>query len=216
MGESVYQRVLGSRASELHPSLQNYFSLPPDGQVGYGTGAFEVAGSRLRWARPLWAFLGRRHVLFPELGRDIPFHVVNTPTADGRLDAARHFEFPGRTRVMEDTMSVVMSTAGARLHDRLGRRRGLEVELALEVVDRALHMTSGRLWLHLGPFRLRMPRLATVTLTESHVPPARSRVPGANQRVDVRITAPLLGEVFRYAGDFSYSYAAVSSAAESA
>ena len=208
MGESVYQRVLGSRAAELHPSLQTYFSLPPAGQVGRGSGVFEVAGSRLRLARPLWAWLGSRHVLFPELGRDIPFRVVNTPTTAGGLDAVRRFEFPGRERVMEDTMSVV----DGRLHDRLGRRRGLEVELALAVVDGALHMESGRLWLHLGPFRLRMPRLATVTLTESHVPAGRSSVPGANQRVDVRITAPFLGEVFRYAGDFSYSYATPSTA----
>ena len=209
MGESVYQRVLGSRVVELHPSLQAYFSLPPAGHVGRGVGVYAVAGSRLRWARPLWAWLAWRHVLFPELGHGIPFRVVNTPAADGRLDAVRRFEFPGRERVMEDTMSVV----GGRLHDRLGRRRGLEVELALDVVDGALHMTSGRLWLHLGPLRLRMPRLAIVTLTESHVPPARSSVPGANQRVDVRITAPLLGEVFRYTGDFSYSYATAGSTA---
>jgi len=205
MGESVYQRVLGSRAAELHPSLHAYFSLPPEGQVGRGSGVYEVAGSRHRWARPLWAWLAWRRVLFPELGHDIPFSVVNTPTADGRLDARRVFEFSKRTRAMEDTMSVV----DGRLHDRLGRRRGLEVELALDVVDGSLRMVSGRLWLHLGPLRLRMPRLATVALIESHVPPARSRVRGARQRVDVRITAPLLGEVFRYAGEFSYAYSAV-------
>jgi len=204
MSESVYQRVLGVRAAELHPSLQAYFSLPPAGQVGRGSGVYEIAGSRLRWARPLWAWLAWRHVLFPELGHGIPFTVVNTPTADGRLEAMRRFEFPRRQRVMEDTMCVV----DGRLHDRLGRRRGLEVELGLDVVDGALHMSSGRLCLHLGPLRLWMPRLATVTLTESHLPAASARVPGAQQRVDVRITAPLLGEIFRYAGEFSYAYSA--------
>lgn len=202
MAESVYQRVLGPRAAELHPSLQAYFSLPPTGRVGRGSGVYEVAGSRLRWARPVLAFLGWRRVLFPELGHDIPFTVVNRPTPDGRLHAVRTFDFPGRTRTMLDTMSVVDGV----LHDRLGRRRGLEVALALEVTDGELRMTSGALWVHLGPLRLRMPRLATVTLTESHVPPEATRVAGAHQRVDVRITVPLLGEAFRYRGDFSYGY----------
>lgn len=202
MTGSVYQRVLGSRFGELHPSLAAYFSLPPAGHLGHGTGVYSVAGSRVRWLRPLWAWLGWRHVLFPELGREVPFTVVNTPTADGRLDAARSFEFPGRTRVMDDTMSVV----DGRLHDRLGGRRGLEVELALDVVDGALHMVSGRQWLHLGPLRVRIPGLVRVALTESHLEPGESTVAGAHQRVDVRMTAALLGEVFGYTGDFAYRY----------
>ncbi len=122
--ESLYQRVLGARAAELHPALQAYSSMPPVGLLGRGAGVYEVAGSRLRWARPLWAWLAWRHVLFPELGRDIPFTVINTPTSDGRLDAVRRFAFASRgasrERIMEDTMSVV----DGHLHDRLGRRRG--------------------------------------------------------------------------------------------
>jgi hypothetical protein len=99
---------------------------------------------------------------------------------------------------MEDTMSVV----DGALHDRLGRRRGLEVEFALEIVDGGLRMRSGRQWLHLGPARLRMPGLVRVTLSES----AAGGRPGAlTQRVDVRMTVPVLGEVFRYAGSFTYS-----------
>ena len=133
-----------------------------------------------------------RRVLFPEYGHGIPFTIVNTTQADGTLSARRSFAFPRRTRVMEDSMSVV----DGALHDRLGRRGGLEVEFELEVADGGLRMRSRRQWLHLGPMRFRMPGLVRVTLAETAV--------GGLQRVDVRMTAPVLGEVFRYAGAFGY------------
>jgi len=44
--------------------------------------------------------------------------------------------------------------------------------------------------------RFRMPGLVRVTLAESVV--------GGRQHVDVRMTAPVLGEVFRYVGSFTY------------
>ena len=124
---------------------------------------YEVAGSRHRWLRPVLAWLAWRRVLFPEYGHDIPFTIVNTTHADGTLSARREFAFPRVTRVMEDTMSVV----DGALHDRLGRRGGLEVEFALEVVDGGLRMRSRRQWLHLGPARFRMPGLVRVTLAET-------------------------------------------------
>jgi hypothetical protein len=96
---------------------------------------------------------------------------------------------------MVDAMSVV----DGALHDRLGRRGGLEVELILDVVAGALHMRSRRQWLRLARLRLPLPPIVRVTLTE--------QTSGDGQRVDVRMTAPVLGEVFRYAGTFSYSIA---------
>jgi hypothetical protein len=198
---SVYERVLGDEFDRLDPSLRRYFGMPPDGHIGHGTGVYEVAGSRQRWLVPVLAWLGWRHVLFPEFGRDIPFEVVNTADADGSLGARRTFAFPARTRVMDDRMRVV----DGHLHDRLGRRGGLEVELRLEIVDGGVRMTSGRQWLHFGAVRVRIPGTVRVRLTERSLrQPRGARSPaGHTQRVDVRMTAPLLGEVFRYAGTFS-------------
>jgi hypothetical protein len=190
---SVYEIVLGARIDELAPGLRHYFGELPAGATGSGAGEYEVAGSRQRWLRPALAWLATRQVLFPEYGHRIPFTVENVPTSHG-LAARRTFSFPGRTRIMVDEMRVV----DGRLHDRLGRRGGLEVELGLEVVDGGLRMRSGRQWLHLGPVRVRIPGLVRVTLAED-------ALPGGRQHVDVRMTAPLLGEVFRYAGTFRYS-----------
>jgi hypothetical protein len=198
MPPSVYERVLGERFGDLDPGLRAYFGSPP-GTVGTGVGVYEIAGSRHHWLRPVLAWLAWRRMLFPEFGHDIPFTIVNTTNADGSLSARREFGFPRVTRVMEDTMSVV----DGALHDRLGRRRGLEVEFALAVVDGGLRMRSRRQWLRLGGVRLRMPGLVRVTLAES----AGGRPGAETQRVDVRMTAPVLGEVFRYAGRFTYSAA---------
>jgi hypothetical protein len=50
-----------------------------------------------------------------------------------------------------------------------------------------------------GGWRLPLPRFARVVVTERPDPRGDS-----GQRVDVRIRVPLLGEVFRYAGTFTY------------
>jgi hypothetical protein len=193
---SVYQRALGGEFAKLDPRLQRYFGPIPAGCVGSGSGVYEIAGSRLRWLRPVLALIASRHVLFPEFGRDVPFTVINTPGSDGGLSAVRTFEFPERTRIMEDTM-----TAGnGRIVDRLGKRRGLEVAIRVAVVAGALHMTSTGIALRAGRARIPLPRLATMHLVERTDPADPSR-----QRVDVRIAAPLVGEVFRYTGSFEYT-----------
>lgn len=203
MASSPYQLVLGDRFGALDASLQRYFGAIPAGSVGVGHGVYEQAGSRKRVLRPLLAWLAWRRILFPEFGRDVPFTVVNTPGGHGELSATRTFDFPGRRRRMQDSMSV----RDGVLIDRLGRRGGLEVGLHLEVVDGGLRMHSGRFRLRLGALRVPLPRVARLTLDERTDPVDASR-----QRVDVRITAPLLGEVFKYAGSFTYAYVPLDSA----
>jgi hypothetical protein len=193
---SVYQRVLGAEYDALDARLQRYFGPIPAGGAGSGVGVYRVAGSRLRILRPVLALMATRHVLFPELGHAVPFRVTNTPSPDGGLRAVRIFEFRGRTRIMEDAMSV----RGDRLYDRLGKRGGLGVTIRLSVVSGALHMTSTALALHVGRARIPLPPLATMRLRE-HVEEAET----TRQHVDVRIDAPFLGEIFRYTGSFSYT-----------
>lgn len=191
---SVYQRVLGTDFAELDPRLQRYFGPIPVDSAGTGAGVYRVAGSRYRFLRPVLAAMASRHVLFPELGHDVPFEVTNTPGTDGVLRAVRRFEFPDRTRIMADAMTV----RRGRLYDRLGTRGGLGVAIRLSVDSGALHMTSTALALHIGRIRIPLPPLATMRLRE-HVGEEE-----AVQHVDVRIDAPLLGEIFRYTGSFTY------------
>lgn len=200
MAESVYQRVLGDDFALLDLRLRRYFGMPPEGAVGVGRGVYDEAGPvgvGGRLLRPLLTWMAWQRILFPEHGEEIAFTVVNRPDARrGTLSAQRTFEFEGVRRVMEDTMLV----RRGRLRDRLGRTRWLEVDLVPEVVDGGLRMTSRGLRVRLGFVALPLPRLARVTLDE------RSDPDGVHQRVDVRLSAPLLGEFFRYAGIFSYDY----------
>ncbi|MET0735740.1 MAG: DUF4166 domain-containing protein [Microbacterium sp.] len=192
--ESVYQRVLGPRFSELDPRLRSYFELTPVGTIGVGRGVYDIAGSRVRALRPLLSLMATRQTLFPELGRDVPFTVVNTNHADGTLSAVRTFAFPQRTRVMCDTMTVI----DGRLIDRLGTRGGLDVALDVFVDGGGVHLASRRLAVRLLGARIPLPSLAHVSVFE--------RADGDGQRVDVRIRSPLIGEWFRYSGRFTYEH----------
>lgn len=55
-----------------------------------------------------------------------------------------------------------------------------------------------------GAVCLPLTRFAGVTVHERAASPAGTGAPPA-QAVDVRITMPMLGEVFRYAGTFTYA-----------
>lgn len=190
---SVYETVLGDSIGLLSPGLADYVQRPPHGFEGFGTGTYEVAGSRRRWLRPVLAYLSWRRILFPEYGTAVPFTTTNSPVPGG-LDAVRTFQFAGRTRLMEDSMRVV----DGRLHDFLGRRRGLECELLLSVAEGRMLMSSRRLWLHVGPLRLRIPRLASISLVEQSV--------SDGQHVSVVLSSPGLGDWFEYRGTFTYAY----------
>jgi len=194
--QSVYQRVLGDDFAQLAPELQAYFSLPPEGLVGRGSGTYDVAGSEQRWLVPLLRLMAWRRILFPEWGRGIRFDITNVPGPGDGLSAHRETHFDGVTRIMEDTMHVI----DGRLHDFLGRRRGLEARFTLTVRSGVLRMVSDKTWLHLWGLRVPIPALfsARVIITE--------RWDGDAQRVDAKLRNPLFGVVFRYGGRFSYGY----------
>ncbi|WP_336632380.1 MULTISPECIES: DUF4166 domain-containing protein [unclassified Microbacterium] len=190
---SVYQRALSPELfSALHPILQTYAGPIPSGSVGIGRGSYDFAGPTSRLLGPVLRVLAWRHVLFPESGRDVPLLVRNEPRSDGTLAATRVFGFRGRPRSMEDRMTPI---PGA-IVDRLGRRGGLEVTLAVEVIDGGMRLSSRRLRGRVGPLALVLPPWAGVTVDE--------RIIDGRQHVDARVSVTGLGEVFRYTGSFTY------------
>lgn len=192
---SGYQRVLGDAYGDLPPVLARYFGPIPLGYVGVGEGTYDTVGSRYRLlAWPLLAWSARHDMLFPETGAQVPFLVESRPAADG-LAGSRWFAFPGRLRVMRDTMRA----GDGEIIERIGRRGGLEVRLRPAVADGRMVLRCRRLAWRVGGLRVPLPRVASVTVRESADPDG-----GGRQRVDVRLRMPLLGEVFRYSGSFAY------------
>lgn len=190
---SIYQRVLGDDFGALDPRLRRYFGPIPEGCVGVGSGRYRVAGLRVRALRPLFAVLGWRGIAFAEYGADVPFTVRNIAHPDGALSAVRIFDFATRTRTMRDAMQV----DGGRLVDRIGARGEIEVELSMRVSGGRLRMQSERLAVRLFGLRVPLPPLVKVLLTEQ-------ALPAGVQHVDVRMLAPLIGEIYGYSGDFTY------------
>lgn len=189
---SVYQNVLDPRFADLDPRLRTYFGPIPAGAIGVGVGTFEVAGLSARALRPVFAVLAWRRVVFPEGERDVPFTVRNEAAPDGTLRAMRVFRFRRRERVMLDRMRV----ADGAIVDRLGRRGGLEVRLAAEVIEAGLRLTSTRLAWRIRGTRIPLPPIATVVVDE--------RIRDGRQRVDAAVRVRGVGVVFRYRGTFAY------------
>ncbi len=192
---SVYERVLGESFTQLDPQLRAYFGTIPTGHEGFGTGRYDEAGLSKRVLRPLFALLARPRIAFAEHAVDVPFTVRNFTTPDGLLCAVRTFHFPRATREMADTMRVV----DGRLLDRIGVGGHLEVELELSVSEGRLRMRSRRFALRALGMRLPLPPVARISLEERALPGAVGV-----QQVTVRVTVPLLGEVYGYSGTFTY------------
>lgn len=196
---SPWQLALGERYGDLHPRLVAYFAPIPAGFVGQGSGVFERAGSPHRWLRPLLALLADEGVLFPEWQRDVPFTVINRPSATG-VRAERTFLFDGGARAMRDHVVFVRGSLVDLLGaDRRGRSR-IQAHLTADVVGGAVELRSSRVLVRLCGHHLELPAAIrpVVTLHEEWDDGI-----GA-QRITLALDAPLFGRIYEYSGTFTY------------
>lgn len=189
---SPWEAALGDSLGALHPRLRAYFSPIPAGMVGRGHGTFEAVGTPRRWLWPVLWLLALDGVVFPVWERGVAFTVENR--WDGRtLRGRRTFALKAGERVMVDAITA----DGADIVDRLGRHGRIETRLTPSVVGGALVMrsTSAHLWI--GRIGISVPFGPRVEL--------REEAAGERQRVSLVMTAPLVGRIYEYAGEFTYS-----------
>lgn len=189
---SPWRLALGDRFEALDPGLRAYFSELPPGSVGRGRGVFEVVGTPRRWLWPVLAILARAGIAFPVWEHEVPFEVRNTPIGSA-VRATLVFGFARGHRVMRH--AIGMTDRG--LVDLLGTRGRLETELRASVRDGRLELRSTRTLLCVGRWRFPIVGAPRVKLVE--------RADGARQRVELTLTAPLVGCIYEYAGTFQYS-----------
>ena len=209
--KSPYELELGEAMRGLDPRLRTYFSAIPDGMEGYGEGVFTVVGTPRRWLWPMLSILGRQGVLFPGWHTDVPFTVLNEPVVDAdggvAVNARRTFRFPGGERAMVDAITF----DGRDLVDHLGTARRYVATLIPHIEDDALTLRSSGIAVRLGRRHVPVPRgmAPRVVLTERF-----DDVTG-RQHVTVTLAAPLVGQLYVYAGSFEYALRSVHAGAQS-
>ena len=198
---SIFAKALGDDFCRLHPAMQRRFGLV-NGEACIGTGAMEEIWHGSALAVPFLRLGTKRHILFPETGRDIPFTIENYAYEDSyhrdTVTFVRTFRIPnGPARRFDATM--IYSPARRAIVDFLGTHQHMAVDLDVRVDDRGgIRIRSGQQRFREGPLGVWFPRGLTgsARLCEWYDEAA------AQYRIDVAVVNPLLGPLFGYRGRF--------------
>jgi hypothetical protein len=199
---SVFRTALGDDWHRLHPQLRRRFDITAGGTSVVGTGVMDEVWRGPAFTVPFLALGSRRHIGFPDVGRDVPFTVENYGYRDrfGReaVTFVRTFDLPRRRRRFDATM--VWSDAHGTLVDYLGTHQHLATDLALRVDDTGgLHIRTGPQRFRAGPVDAQVPRflLGIGDVHEWYDDTC------AVMRIDVQVNSPRFGRLFGYHGSFT-------------
>jgi hypothetical protein len=186
--KSLMQRALGDDWERLPPSLQAHYQFGPNVDVGHMDIEFPV------WMMPYLWLLHRLGALLARSGKQIPTRVEKEVLRDRQVWR--------RTMQFADGKAVALNSfwvaAGSnRLIEFVNPVMGLD--MAVRVEGDQLHYEGVRFVIRLGRFDIGLPEwmiLGHTTIVERGL--------SANAfAMDFRLTHPLLGQLFRYAGVFS-------------
>jgi hypothetical protein len=181
--DTILGRLLGSTIDDLPPAVRRFHASTED-VVGHGT--FSVEQARSRAGR-----LVSRAMHMPRAEGETPVALSITR----RVQATDRPGVEHWRRTFNDEVTASNQTIdGRHLLERIGR---LEVRFAVDVECRRLRFRQVGTLLRIGPVRLRVPR------SMSPVIAASVGAVGEHLDVSVRISVPLLGPIFNYAGQFS-------------
>ncbi|CAM3362815.1 DUF4166 domain-containing protein [Marinicrinis lubricantis] len=198
---SIYQIALGDQFGRLHPKIQERFGISSsDRKASVGVGTMHRI-SYARWAAlPLYVGT-KRHMMFPNGGRNIPFSIENYPYRDpfGRETVTwiRTFKFPRTLRRFDATM--IYSQERSRIVDYLGTHQHLAVDLELSAAPNGgIRIRSGEQRFYEGWLQFRFPyRLTGIAeVCEWYDDEAEK------YRITVQVNHRTLGTIFAYEGEF--------------
>ena len=206
---SIFARALGSDFERLHPCIQARFGF--DSSAGYGSvgrGVMDEIWRGGRWTVPFLATGSRRHIMFPDIGRNVPFTIENHAFVDdfGRetISMVRTFALPRRTRRFDAWM--VFSEGRGRIVDYLGSHEELAVDLDVSLAPNGgIRFVSGGQRLYTGPLGIPVPlAVSGVADVIEWFDDALGRY-----RITVDVRNRRFGRLFGYRGTFDAEWPAV-------
>ncbi|WP_322627940.1 DUF4166 domain-containing protein [Halothiobacillus sp.] len=185
---SLMQRALGEDWDKLPPALQTHYQFG----VTTDTGHMDIEYPRfmqgyLSVLRVFGALVNRR-------GHHLPT-VVEKKNIGERQYWRRTITYPDGKTVCFNSFWI--SAGDNHLIEFVNPVLGLQ--MAVHVQDGALHYRGVRFIVKLGPLRLPIPEW----LVLGHTSIEEKAVDDTHFTMDFRLTHPLLGQVFRYAGVFA-------------
>jgi hypothetical protein len=159
---SIYERVLGSDFTRLHPEIQRRFGFSSQDKAAcIGTGVMEEIWHGPSYTLPFLYLGSWRSIMFPESGRDIPFQIVNYSYLDvlGRETVTWIRSFQTKRPRRFDAY-MIYSEQRQCIVDYLGTHQHLAVDIDLSVAPNGgLRLRSGAQRFYEGPVGFTFPML---------------------------------------------------------
>lgn len=201
---SIFAEAMGPDFQRLHPMLQRRFGVGLEaGFACIGTGVMHSIRRGPWWAVPFLYLGGRRNILVPHTGRNVPFVIKNYPYRDpfGRetITFVREYRIKRRPSRFDATMVLV----DGQLVDYLGTHQHLAVDLRLRAADDgSLLLTTHGQRFYEGRVGFRFPMLFSgqATLHESYDDDA------GVFRVSLEVRNRIFGFLFGYDGEFTCEF----------
>lgn len=185
--KSLMQQALGAEWDKLPPALQAHY------RFGTTTDTGHMDIEYPRYMQPWLSVLRRFGALVDRSGKDVPT-VVRKSVAGERQHWRRTIAFHDGKTIRFDSFWV--PAGGNQLIEFVNPVLGLQ--MAVHVEEGRLHYRGIRFVARLGPLLLPIPEwliLGHTTIVEVARDDKRFAM-------DFRLTHPLLGQVFRYSGEF--------------
>jgi hypothetical protein len=207
---SIYQRVLGSDFTRLHPQIQRRFGFSSsDNVASVGSGVMEEIW-RGRFFTVPFLYVGTwRRIMFPETGRNIPFTIENYAFRDQfRRETVSWIRTFRSRRTRRFDAYMIYSESRGRIVDYLGSHEHLAVDIDLSVDDEGglcLYSGAQRFYEGLVGFSFPMVFSGIAAVREWYDEKARVF------RIVVKVENKTWGHLFGYRGSFDVEWRQVTS-----
>ena len=201
MTDNPFTQALGKDIDTLPQPIREHFGMEEGTRHYQGTMTriWRRPGLRGLLATPVLRLAAAADILFAETGTDVGFslrHRVAEDEGHSTMVWSRQFRFPKVTRRFDAIMRYDKDREC--IVDWLGGKGGMEVELHAQLIEQGIEIESGKQWLRIGRANLPVPSWIAGKATIREWMDEEEQ-----QRIEVVVSNPILGEFFGYEGSFS-------------